>query len=329
MREIFFARDKFSLFGEGHFTGTFHMFKGGRELKGDFTSALAGVNDYRFPEPRGLAGLGARSHGGDARHLGLQRRQDRFPLPDGAARQTRSSRPGRNFDVEYADVDLCRVDRVLPDARAAAGRPRVGPQHDGVAARQVCRALRFGHRDVRRRPAVPACRGRSLPRMRPRRRRGRYLVQGPFSQHTPLEPIPVSGDVTYAFDPEAMFFEPSRIFTPDTYIAFEGRDRLRRAVEDSVPRHQPQLAGERSLPGRHHDGVRRADAGDPDRRRRPLRRRDARCVPAAAHRRPLHRLRDARLGRQLGRGRRRLRRRELLRERQPRGDRDRACRGWT
>ena len=35
------------------------MFKGGRELKGNFTSAVAGVNDYRFPEPRGLARLGA------------------------------------------------------------------------------------------------------------------------------------------------------------------------------------------------------------------------------------------------------------------------------
>jgi hypothetical protein len=52
-REIFFARDKFTLFGEGDFTGTFHMFKGGRELKGNFTSAMAGVNDYRFPRLEG------------------------------------------------------------------------------------------------------------------------------------------------------------------------------------------------------------------------------------------------------------------------------------
>ena len=88
MREIFFARDKFTLFGEGNFTGTFHMFKGGRELKGDFTSALAGVNDYRFPNLEGSRGLGARSHGGDARLRRLQRRQGRLPLPDGAARQT-------------------------------------------------------------------------------------------------------------------------------------------------------------------------------------------------------------------------------------------------
>ena len=28
--------------------------------------------------------------------------------------------------------------------------------------------------------------------------------------------------MTYAFDPEAIFFEPSRVYTPDTYVAFEG-----------------------------------------------------------------------------------------------------------
>ena len=58
MREIFFAHDKFSLYGEGDFTGTFHMFKGGRELKGDVPQRVAGVNDYRFPEPRRVAASG-------------------------------------------------------------------------------------------------------------------------------------------------------------------------------------------------------------------------------------------------------------------------------
>ena len=106
MREIFFARDKFTLFGEGDFTGTFHMFKGGRELKGDFTSALAGVNDYRFPESRRLAGLGARSHGSDARHRGLSRRQGGVQVPDGAARQDAIEPARAVFDVNYRDVDL-------------------------------------------------------------------------------------------------------------------------------------------------------------------------------------------------------------------------------
>jgi hypothetical protein len=53
MREIFFARDSFALHGEGQFTGTFHLFKGGRELKGNFFSSEAGLNDYRFQNLEG------------------------------------------------------------------------------------------------------------------------------------------------------------------------------------------------------------------------------------------------------------------------------------
>ena len=48
MREIFFAQEQV-LGGEGHFVGTFHLFKGGRELKGDFTSGETRLNGWRFP----------------------------------------------------------------------------------------------------------------------------------------------------------------------------------------------------------------------------------------------------------------------------------------
>ncbi|MEZ5286269.1 MAG: hypothetical protein R2712_15960 [Vicinamibacterales bacterium] len=53
MREIFFARDTFSLYGEGDFEGTFHLFKGGRELRGNFYSAEAGLDEFRFPDLEG------------------------------------------------------------------------------------------------------------------------------------------------------------------------------------------------------------------------------------------------------------------------------------
>ncbi len=53
MREIFFSREQWVLGGEGHFTGVFHLFKGGRELKGDFTSAEAQVNSMHFPKLAG------------------------------------------------------------------------------------------------------------------------------------------------------------------------------------------------------------------------------------------------------------------------------------
>ncbi len=96
MRELFFANDKFSLFGEGDFTGTFHMFKGGRELKGDFTSARRRRQRLPLSEPRRLGGVGARSHGGHACDLGLRRRQDGVSLQDGAARQARRAGPRAN-----------------------------------------------------------------------------------------------------------------------------------------------------------------------------------------------------------------------------------------
>ena len=52
-KNIFFHRDTFQVSGKGDFHGTFHLFKGGRELKGTFSSPLVGVNAWRFPDLRG------------------------------------------------------------------------------------------------------------------------------------------------------------------------------------------------------------------------------------------------------------------------------------
>ena len=52
-KNIYFHGQRFNVSGTGDFTGTFHLFKGGRELKGTFDSAVAGVNDWRFPNLRG------------------------------------------------------------------------------------------------------------------------------------------------------------------------------------------------------------------------------------------------------------------------------------
>src|SRR4030095_3528300 len=62
MREIFFAGETFRLSGTSQLPRTFHLFKEplrdgkirtGRELKGDFLSASAGINDMRFEQLRG------------------------------------------------------------------------------------------------------------------------------------------------------------------------------------------------------------------------------------------------------------------------------------
>ena len=151
MREIFFAREKWVLGGEGHFTGVFHLFKGGRELKGDFTSAEARVNSMRFPK---LAGsliwvpdrfevteaeadfYGGRTHFG----YGLK------PLGKAGVRPTAS------FDAEFDRVDLATLGTAFEWAGHPADRRHVGLHEAPLAQRPLCREA------WRRRPDLHASR---------------------------------------------------------------------------------------------------------------------------------------------------------------------------
>src|SRR5688572_19847252 len=220
MRELFFARDSFSLFGEGKFTGTFHLFRGGRELKGDFTSKLAGVNDYRFPNLEGsliwvrdrmeVTRATAGFSGGTASFKYLMAPLGKKDTPARAV-----------FDVDYKDVDLSALTdfyqlRGLRLAGQASGHNLMewplGRYRERVGSGSSTFVSTGGE----------SLQGPQLAGDAAAEARARYLLHGPFSPHTPLAPIPVAGDVTYAFDPQAIFFEPSRIYTPDTYVAFEG-----------------------------------------------------------------------------------------------------------
>ncbi len=217
-REIFFARDQFTLFGEGQFTGTFHMFKGGRELKGDFSSAVAGVNDYRFPNLRGsvvwvrdrmeVTRATAEFAGGTADFRYLM-----APLGN-------RERPARAvFDANYRDVDLSALTEVdgmrgLRLAGRAAGHHAMAWPLGRYAERAGSGAVSF--------TSLAGLQGPQLEADAAAEARDRYREQGPFSPHTPQSPIAVAGEVTYSFDPEAIRFEPSRVLTADTYIAFEG-----------------------------------------------------------------------------------------------------------
>jgi hypothetical protein len=217
-REIFFARDTFSLSGEGQFNGTFHMYKGGRELKGDFTSAVAGVNEYLFPNLEGsviwvrdrmeVTRASADFMGGKADFKYLMAPLGKKNTPARAV-----------FDVDYRDVDLnALTDFYETQGLRLAGRASGHHEMSWPLGRYVERrgsgTATF--------TSIGGLQGPLLAADAAAAARDRYLINGPFSQHTPMSPVPVAGDVTYAFDPDVMRFEPSRIFTEDTYIAFEG-----------------------------------------------------------------------------------------------------------
>ena len=128
MREIFFARDNFTASGLGHFSGTFHKFEGGHDLRGSFTSEVAGIDELRFPALAGdlrwrhdlfeVRNAEATPYGGEADF-------DFTMAPLGAIEPGQAA-----FDVRYAGIGLAPLARALevrgiqPVARAS-GRNRL------------------------------------------------------------------------------------------------------------------------------------------------------------------------------------------------------------
>ena len=220
MREIFFANDTFSLHGEGDFTGTFRMFNGGRELKGDFTSAVAGVNDYRFSNLAGSV-IWVRDR------MEVTHATSDFSGGKTAFRYEMSplGKPGvparAQFDVDYTDVDLTSLAdffqmRGLRLAGRASGRNEMGWPLGHYAERAGAGTATFTA------PPGAPLQGPDLTETAAAEARRRTTIVGPFSNHTPMSPVAVAGQLTYAFDSEAIRFEPSRVFTEDTYVSFEG-----------------------------------------------------------------------------------------------------------
>jgi hypothetical protein len=135
--------DRFTVMGAGDFTGTFHLFKEqladgrtrtGRELKGTFVSALAGVNAYRFrnlrgsvlwvPEKMEVTDATAAVYGGDARFSYKMAPLGRAGMPATAT-----------FDAQYANVDLTEYTNFL-ELRGIrrAGRATGGISSSGRSA---------------------------------------------------------------------------------------------------------------------------------------------------------------------------------------------------
>lgn len=241
MRGIFFAHDTFSLYGKGAFQGTFHLFKEtvngksrtGRELKGTFVSPLAGVNDYRFADLRGnvrwvpekmeVSNASAGFYGGTTHFEYLM-----APLgvPDVPFHH--------RFTTRYENVDLTTFTNFLEvQGIRLAGRLSGQNLLDWPSGRW---ADRVGGGEVH--AAAPAgvelmTRALPLARIEVAAQRGRPF--GPFSNNTPLEPVPIGGAITYSLRPGWIDLAKSTIATADTYVEFEGRTAY--GEESQLPFH--------------------------------------------------------------------------------------------
>jgi TamB, inner membrane protein subunit of TAM complex len=219
MREIFFAKDRFTVGGEGDFTGTFHLFHGGFELKGPFTSAATTVDGLRFDQVHGsllwdpgkfvVSDAASRFYGG-----AMQFDYSMGPFGGRTPAQAR-------FDTTYANVSLAGfTDAVgLPGVRfagRATGRNTLEwpldhfDRHhgDGRIVVEAPDGVQTLTPELAAERAAAADRIGILP--------GPYLPQ-PLPAH-----LPISGSLDYSFLPDWVDIGPSRFATEQTLVTFQG-----------------------------------------------------------------------------------------------------------
>jgi TamB, inner membrane protein subunit of TAM complex len=222
MKEIFFARDRFRLAGTGQFAGTFHLFKGGRELRGRFASLEARLNDWRFPALEGsllwvrdrfeVTHASAGFYGGRT-----QFEYSMKPLGDPA-------RPGiARFDVRYDSVSLPTLTRAV-SLRGLDLDGRMSGRH--LLEWPLGRFRdRRGHGDLR--VAAPsALQGRTLSEVAapgPRLSADDLEPKAESPAPVPIFATPIGAALSYTYGPEWIDLAPGWVATSDTYIELEGR----------------------------------------------------------------------------------------------------------
>lgn len=220
-KDIFFHRDRFQASGQGDFEGTFHLFKGGRELKGTFTSPMAGVNDWRFPNLRGavlwlpdrleITDATSGLYGGTARFDYKMAPFGKKGVPTIAS-----------WDVKYRDVDLARITDFLETRGLRLAGRATGENRFEWPVGKWSMKRGGGAVDLAAPPGV-AMMTREMPGARLAEELKLEPEAGPFNTRLSLGYLPVAGRIEYRMDPEWISLGPSRVATPKTYVEFQGQ----------------------------------------------------------------------------------------------------------
>ena len=219
MRELFFARESWQLSGAGDFRGVFTLFKGGHELAGHFTSTVAGLNAYRFPQLYGdlrwhkngfdVTQAGARFFDGDAQ-FGFSISPLGSPI-----------KPVGRFSVAYEQVDLAALTdfyelQGIRLAGRASGRNLLEWPMGRFRERRGDGALQVtppnGERVMT--ASLDAARAADIDHSR--------HPWGPFAPMPMAAHVPVSASVAYRFDPDRIDLSDGHFATDATHVTFGG-----------------------------------------------------------------------------------------------------------
>ncbi|MEO5820317.1 MAG: translocation/assembly module TamB domain-containing protein [Vicinamibacteraceae bacterium] len=231
MKSLFWARDKFTLTGKGEFAGTYHLFKGGRELAGRFASLDMRLNDWRFAGMEGslvwtrdrfeVTKTRAGFHDGRL-NIDFSMKPLGDPLRPGIAR----------LEAAYDGLDVAG----LMEARQFAGLRL----HGRATGRNVLTwpLGRFrehsGEGDIRVAAATPL-QDRTLPPSTEPTEAFASLPRVLNAKGFPVTPrrqpstfpllfsTPIGGAIRYTYGPEWVTFAPGWLATASTYIELQGK----------------------------------------------------------------------------------------------------------
>lgn len=223
MREIFFAKEAFSLHGDGAFDGVFRLFKGGHELKGAFSSGELGINDYRFPDLKGsLVWTRDRFQVYDAR-ADVYGGSSEFSYAMGPFGKKGTPAVAR-FDATYADVDLAQFTDFLETQGIRLGGRASGRNLLEWPLGKFAQRRGGGSMVVEPPPGVRVQERAPLAQLAGVSDDERYGREwGPFNRRPLLDRVPVGGELHYSFDPTWVEVKPSHLASPRTYVSFDGR----------------------------------------------------------------------------------------------------------
>lgn len=217
MKEIFFARDNFTVTGGAAFEGIWRLFEGGRELTGSFSSADATLSGLRFPELDG----------------DLVWTRDRFEVT-----RAHAGFYGGDLDFTYAMKPLGAFEPGIATFNPRVRSADLGPLFDDLEVRgagplgrltgEVSLAWPLGGFAERsgggELSVAPPGGFALLPRdVPPRPRAGWPHAEQPFEPAAVPWRFPFGGEMRFTFDPDGVDIAPSWFATPLTAMTFEGR----------------------------------------------------------------------------------------------------------
>jgi hypothetical protein len=223
-KAIFFRDMNFTVAGQGDFTGAFRFFKtphgAGHELKGNFTSAEAGVNAWRFQGVRGNLLWDNGSFRVTDVNTGLYGGHAEFDYSMAPLGQ-----PGTPtqvvWDARYQDVDLPRITDFLELqglrlAGRASGHNRLEWPSGKFAQKRGSGEIVASMPDG----VVPMTRTMdpsAIAKVDPL-----PPLVGPFNPNLSLGYLPVAGRISYSLDPDRIHVTDGWTATEETYVEFKG-----------------------------------------------------------------------------------------------------------